>query len=259
MAFAVLIAILVSIGQLGLRRMHEINVSLGDITGRRSAKLRLAQEALMFSNRNSRITMEIFLVQNGARMGALLAARSENSEKISELVAEIGSRCESEKEKQLLAAVQAARRPYVGSYLRALSLLIDEKKHDAAAAAMVNETLPALLKYHAAWNEFVEFQKDQVDMAAKQAQVDYIKTRHLASLLIMLAVAVALGIAVVTTRQAQESYRQEVVAREDIQSELQRSEERMRMAVEAAKIGFLTGMLLKTSRSGPTPAKRYLV
>src|ERR1019366_4277348 len=152
MAFAVLIAMLVGIGQSGLRRMKEIEENLGDINGRRSDKLRLSREALRLSNRNSRITMEIFLVQDRAQTSMLLATRAENTKKISELVAEIASRCESEKEKQRLSAVEGARKPYIDSYLRALHLLVDERKHDAAASVMVNETLPVLLKYHAAWD-----------------------------------------------------------------------------------------------------------
>src|ERR1035438_3606110 len=170
-AFAALIALLVGIGQLGLRRMHEINDTLSDITGRRSDKLQLAREALMLSNQNSRITMEVFLVQDGARIDGLLAARSENTNRISELIAKVESGCESEEEKHLLATVHATRQVYVESYSRSLHLLVNEKEHDAAVAAMVNETLPAIRKYRAAWDEFVDFQRSQLDMAAKQAEV----------------------------------------------------------------------------------------
>jgi hypothetical protein len=186
MAFAVLITMLVGIGQSGLHRMKEIDATLSDITGRRSDKLQLAREALTLSNRNSRITMELFLVQDRALTGMLLAARAENTKNISALMAEIASRCESEKEKQRLSAVEGTRKPYVDSYLRAIHLLVDEGEHDAAVAVMVNETLPALLKYHAAWDEFVDFQKNQLGMAAKQAEVDYAKARRIASLLIVL-------------------------------------------------------------------------
>jgi hypothetical protein len=80
----------------------------------------------------------------------LLATRGENTKKISELVAEITSRCESEKEKQRLSVVEETRKPYIDSYLRAIHLLVDERERDAAVAVMVNETVPALLKYHAA-------------------------------------------------------------------------------------------------------------
>jgi diguanylate cyclase (GGDEF)-like protein/PAS domain S-box-containing protein len=216
MAFAVLITMLVGIGQSGLHRMKEIDATLSDITGRRSDKLQLAREALTLSNRNSRITMELFLVQDRALTGMLLAARAENTKNISALMAEIASRCESEKEKQRLSAVEGTRKPYVDSYLRAIHLLVDEGEHDAAVAVMVNETLPALLKYHAAWDEFVDFQKNQLGMAAKQAEVDYAKARRIASLLIVLAVAVALAIALFTTRETA----REIAARIDAQKEV---------------------------------------
>jgi diguanylate cyclase (GGDEF)-like protein/PAS domain S-box-containing protein len=216
MAFAVLIAVLVGIGQLGLRRMHEVNDTLTGITGARSDKLQLAREVLTLSNRNSRITMEVFLVQDRALTGMLLAERAENTKKISGLVAKIAGRCDSEDEKQQLLAVEETRKPYIDSYLRAIHLLVDEREHDAAVAVMVNETLPALLKYHAAWAEFVGFQKTQLDVAAKQAGVDYLKARHLGSLLIVLAVSIALGIAVFATRETA----REIAARIDAQNEV---------------------------------------
>jgi len=215
-AFAVLIAMLVGIGQSGLRRMKEIDGSPGDITGRRSDKLQLSREALRLSNRNSRITMEIFLVQDRAQTNLLLATRAENTKKITALVAEITSRCESAEERQRLSAVGATRKPYVDSYLRALHLLVDERERDAAVAVMVNETLPALVKYHAAWEEFVDFQRDQMIIANKQAEVEYAKARRLAYLLIVLAVGFALAIALFTTRETA----REIATRIDAQKEV---------------------------------------
>jgi len=216
LAFAVLIALLAGIGQLGLRRMKEVDNTLTDIMGRRLNNVRLAREALTLSNRNSRITMELFLLQDRAQIGMLLAERSENTKKISSLVAEIESRCESEKEKRALSAVDRARKPYVESYLRALHLLVDERKHEAAVAVMVNETLPALFKYHAAWDEFVVFQRTQLDMAAKQAEIDSAKARRLASLLIGSAVALALAIALFVTRETAREMAARVAATNEV-------------------------------------------
>jgi len=196
--------------------MKEIDGSLGDITGRRSDKLQLSREALRLSNRNSRITMEIFLVQDRAQTNLLLARRAENTKKITALVAEITSRCESAEERQRLSAVGATRKPYVDSYLRALHLLVDERKRDVAVAVMVNETLPALVKYHAAWEEFVDFQRDQMIIANKQAEVEYAKARRLAYLLIVLAVGFALAIALFTTRETA----REIATRIDAQKEV---------------------------------------
>src|ERR1700693_2927064 len=97
---------LMGIGQLGLRRMKEIDESLRDITGGRSDKLQLAREALTLSNRPSHITMGVFLVQDKAVTRMLLAERVRNTQRISGLLAEITSRCESENEKQRLSVVE---------------------------------------------------------------------------------------------------------------------------------------------------------
>ena len=287
MAFAVLIALLAGIGQFGLRRMQRLDEPLSDITGKKSTDLELARTALMTSNDNIRIVMEIVLVENRRLVEPLLVARSQNSKEITKLIEESESRCESEKEQQLLSEVKRTRQPYLESSQRAIHLLVDERKHDEAETVMVNETLPALHTYHAAWERFVELQKEELDAAVKQAQDDYAKARRLASLLIGLAVVLAIVIALFATREtahkiaaridaekevsklnagleervmqrtselsvaneeltveidhrqrAQESYRQEIIAREDVEIDLRRSDERMRMAVEAARIGF---------------------
>jgi diguanylate cyclase (GGDEF)-like protein/PAS domain S-box-containing protein len=214
-AFAVLIALLAGIGQFGLRRMQTIDETLGEITGKLLTDLELTRRALAISNDNNRIVMQIVLVKDRALIETLLATRSDNSKEITRLVEESERRCDSEKEKQLLSTVKRARKPYVESYLRAIHLHVDEGKHDAAEAALVNETFPALLRYHAAWNEFVDFQKNEVDVAVQQAQIDYIKARRLAYLLIVLAVAVALAIALFTTRQTA----REIAMRIDAQKE----------------------------------------
>lgn len=215
-AFAFLIAILLGIGQLGLRRMQEIDETLTDITDRQSTNLQLARKAVMISNDNNRIVMEIVLVENRALVEALLATRSENSKEITSLIEESEKRCLSNEERQLLDAVKTTRKPYVDSYLRAIHLLVDEGEHDAAEAVMINETLPALLKYHDAWEGFVDFQKDELDRALEQAHLNYAKARRLASLLIGLAVFVALVIAIFATRGAAHEISARIAAKNEV-------------------------------------------
>ncbi len=94
--------------------------------------------------------------------------------------------------------------------------MLDKGKHDAAEAVVFNETLPALLRYHAAWNEFVEFQNNEVNLAARQAHVDYARAHRLVVLLVVLAIAVALAIAVFTTRHTAH----EIAARIDAEKEV---------------------------------------
>lgn len=124
MAFAILIAILLLIGQLGLRRMQRIDDTLADITGRQSTNLQLARRALMISNENNRIDLETVLVENRALVETLLGTRSENDKEIARLVEQSESRCESKSEKELLIEVEAARKPYEESYQQAIHLLL---------------------------------------------------------------------------------------------------------------------------------------
>jgi diguanylate cyclase (GGDEF)-like protein/PAS domain S-box-containing protein len=216
MAFAFLIAILLGIGQLGLRRMQEIDKTVSDITGRQSTNLQLARKALMISNDNNRITMEIVLVENRALVETLLATRSENSKEITRLIEESERRCESREERQLLDAVKRTRKPYIESYLRAIHLLVDEGNHDQAEAVMINETLPTLLKYHDAWEGFVDFQKNELDGAVQQAELNYAKARRVASLLIGLAVFVALVIAIFATRETAHEISARIAAKNEV-------------------------------------------
>ena len=182
--------------------MQTIDETLSDITGSKLTDLELARRALTISNDNNRIVTEIVLVENRRLVEPLLAARSQNSKEITKLIEESESRCESEKEKKVLAEVKRTRKPYLESCQRAIHLLIDEGKHDEAETVMVNETLPALHTYHAAWEKFVEFQQEELDAAVKQAQVNYGGARRLASLLIGLAVILAIMIALFATRGA---------------------------------------------------------
>jgi diguanylate cyclase (GGDEF)-like protein/PAS domain S-box-containing protein len=214
--FIVLIAILLSIGQLGLRRMQTIDEALPDITGRQSANLQIARRALMISNDNNRIAMEIVLVENRALVETLVATSSANSREITRLIEESESRCQSDQERHLLSAVKESRKLYLESAQRAIRLIIDERQHAEAETVMVNEALPSLLKYQAAWDAFVEFQKDELDDAVRQAQVDYARARRLNSLLIGLAVFLAIVIAIFTTRRTA----REMIARGAAQNEV---------------------------------------
>ena len=170
----------------------------------------------MISNDNTRIVMELVLVENRRLVESLLAARSQNSNEISKIIEESESRCNSEKERQVLSEVKRTRKPYLESCQRAIHLLVDERKHDDAERVMISETLPALHTYHAAWERFVEFQKDELDAAVKQAHDDYAKARRLASLLIGLAVVLAVVIALFATRETAH----EIAARTDAEKEV---------------------------------------
>jgi hypothetical protein len=85
-AFTVLIALLAGIAQFGLRRMQAIDETFFDVTGRKLVALQVARRALKLSDDNSRIVMEIVLVENRPLVNTLSAIRSENSNEITRLL-----------------------------------------------------------------------------------------------------------------------------------------------------------------------------
>ena len=199
-AFAIPVAILTAVGWLGLSRMSQMNNGMNEILDRHWSKVQVANQARSYSNLNNRITMQIFLLADREEINTLLICRSENSDKISALIKELEARVESAKEKELLNALKSARAPYVESYKQNTHMLLQENKPEKAREGMVRVTLPLLLKYHAAWSEFIRFEGEEMDRAAQESNLTYAATRKLVFLLSVLAIVFAIGIAGFVTR-----------------------------------------------------------
>ncbi len=227
-AFSFLIAVLVSIGWLGLNRMGQVNANLEKILKQRWAKVQLAREALSYSNLNNRITMEVFLLKDGEAIAPLLARRAENTDQISNLVGQIERKIEPGKEEELFAAVKRRRAPYVESYRHALDLLLHENKSEEARAMMVGETLPHLVDYQHAWEAFVQFEGDQMDETAREGTASYARARVLVLFLIVLAGTVAIAIAIFVTR----GMVKDADERKQAEEALREGEEKYRSIVE---------------------------
>ncbi|MGB7846413.1 MAG: MCP four helix bundle domain-containing protein [Candidatus Acidiferrum sp.] len=228
-AFGVLVGLLMAVGYLGLDRMDQINANLENIMGSQWTKLHLAKEALTDSNRNSRITLQIFLLTNREEIAPLLDRRAENTKKISIALEEIKRRCDSQEEKRLLSSVEDARKPYLESYLQALHLLLDEHKRSEATKIITKQTTPALLQYHAAWDELMRFEMNQVDIAAKQSRVRYASTRRLALWMIAAAVFIAIAIALFGIRKIVQEMKTRMSAEREVSDLNADLEQRVRL------------------------------
>jgi signal transduction histidine kinase/CheY-like chemotaxis protein len=189
-SFGFLVCILLGLGWLGLSRMSRIHSDLEDLVTKRWAKVKLCRTALAYSSLNSRITVEVFLLDNSDQIAPLLKNRAENTKIISALLSQIQAQGVAPgREHELLDAIVLARTPYIASYLQALHLLIDEHKYVKARAVMVDQTLPLLIRYHEAWNRFVEFQGEQMDEAATDSRSHYARAHTVVLSLILLAAA----------------------------------------------------------------------
>ena len=131
-------------------------------TSSRSAlevRLELAEQALVYSNRNIQITTEI-LIQASEEVLPLLVERTENSANIAALVQTIREQVESETERELLDAASVSWLA-AHKYGPSLHQLIDKQRSAAAGQAMANVMLPFLLD-NASWRAFVQFLRAQV-------------------------------------------------------------------------------------------------
>jgi diguanylate cyclase (GGDEF)-like protein len=197
--FAVLIGTLLGAGYLALRHMEQMYASLQRAASSALVDVQLAQDGLQYSNENSRLTLEIFLVKNREASDALLARRAENSQQIALIIDALGPRCSSEAEKGLLNAVKESRNTYAASSQLALHLLRDKGKRDAAIEVMVEHTAPVLYQYHATWYEFLRYQLDEVRAATERERSQYAATHRTMLVIMALAGLLAGGIAFVGT------------------------------------------------------------
>jgi diguanylate cyclase (GGDEF)-like protein len=228
-AFGVLVGLLVAIGYLGLHRMDQTNANLDDVLGSRWTKLRLAREALTYSNQNSRTTLQIFLIEDRGEITSLLDKRAEVSKKIAARLAEIRPRCDAQEEKSLLSAVEDLRGRYMRDYLRALHVLLEDHNRGEATEIMTKQTTPALLQYHAEWEEFIRYEMDQVDIAAKQSRIHYAAARRVALLIIVIAAIMAGAIGLFVIRKIVGEMRTRLSAEREVSNLNEGLEQRVRL------------------------------
>jgi two-component system sensor histidine kinase/response regulator len=199
LSFGLLIAVLLSVGWVGIRQLRRVDQDLAKMVDQRWEKVQLARKAQALSNINNRLTMQVFLVDE-PEIKALMVERSSNSEKISRLIETLRSRVESKEEEELLNAIDKKRNPYIDSYKRALRSLVEGKNPDAARAVMVKQALPGLIEYHDAWNAYVDYQGHQMDLAKEGNAVTGAATRETTVLLTAFAVLFAITMAIFVTR-----------------------------------------------------------
>ena len=226
-AFAALIGILLGIGWLGQSRLSLMNDNIKEIADHRWAKVQLAREALRYSSLNSRITMQVFILDDRKTVDSLLEQRASNTGRISELLEKIEAGADSQTEKKLLAAVWANRNPYVESYQRALGLLLKDGQPEAGRKMMAQVVTPNLIAYHKAWEDFVSFEGARMDEVRDDAEAYYIASRKLALVLLTLALILASAVAIFVTRGTAKEIRNRLQAEQGLREAQEALERRV--------------------------------
>ncbi len=190
--------VLFIVGWQGISHLRRLETQTVVVVYKQWQNERLIRDAFHLSDDNSRITLMVFLTDDPGEISRLLVQRGQTTARISELVGTIELRLDTEKEKELLAAVKAARTPYIESYQQALELLLTEHKRDEARRMMVDTVHPNLIAYHEAWNAFDQYEVDVINQAVEKSKAEYIAGQRSFLLTLLFAGLITGAIAIFT-------------------------------------------------------------
>ena len=227
LSFLVLISIVVGVGFMGLKAMDNLHVDARTIAETQWTEVQMASEALTYSNRNSRINMQIVVSNDRPDINSLLARRTENTARISALLQQLQARARSAREQELLNAINQARSDYVASYKQATDVSLEQKNVEEARRQLIQTSFPLLLKYHLAWSDFVRFQTDEMDKQLRRSTDKYAAARKRTIYLISLSVLLAFAIAAIVLNKLMV----EIVRRESAENDLRRMNEDLELKV----------------------------
>ena len=230
--FCLLAALLFVVGWQGVHHLRQLDREMQNVIYDRLSEEQQVREAFQLSDLNSRLLLSIFLLDEPDEIKGLLVQRAANSERISGLIRAIEPRLNTEEEKRLLAAVEAARKPYVESYKQALAKLLDGHQRNEAQKMMMEHALPYIGVYHAAWSAFTQCQVDKIEQGIKQSKADFVAAQRRLVFLIILACLITAAIAVYVTFRISREIAGRQRAEEALNQSYDQLEQRIRQRTE---------------------------
>jgi len=197
--FAVPIVIMLVVGYWASHRVLSVDHAVDQAIDSRLTKLQWVHEAVRYSNINNGITTRLFFDRNPATQQDVLARRDENSRSLTAIVAKLQAHSDSERERQLLAAIKEARAPYLNSYHEALKVLLQDNNTTKAEAIMVKQVMPGLYTYRTAWQDLASFEMEQIRNINEQGEDVDRRTRRVALTIVWLAAILGTAIGAFAT------------------------------------------------------------
>ena len=201
LGYAVLVCIGLAVAVVALDRMSRLNDRFAGVVGERVELVRLTHETLENSIENARRTLQVFLLGGPKIRGTeeLLAEMARTTRSIGVSNDQIQKMLTLPREKELFAAVEEKRTPYIESRKRAEALL-EAGRRDDAIAAIAGDTMPRLTVYRAAWESFLELQQELMKQAVVESADSYRSARLIVIALMLLGAAMAVAISFLQTR-----------------------------------------------------------
>jgi methyl-accepting chemotaxis protein len=200
LGFGLVLMLLASIIGIGIARMAVMNENTDRIVNKDWVKASLANEIGDLANDNAKASMELFLTSDKQAITRVQERIENGKKKMTDTIGQLEGLLYLPEGKARLARLKESRKLYVASFTKASQLLLDDGKHDAATAVMLNETLPALKNFIADSDELVNLQKSTVDKSGKEAAQTYESARSLMVSLGIAAIVAGVLAAILVTR-----------------------------------------------------------
>jgi methyl-accepting chemotaxis protein len=197
--FGAILLCVIAVGGFGLTWLGRLNSNMSASIQKRYNTVELTRQTIEHSITNARITFQLFETTDPDEEKKLNQQNDAISQEISGQVAEIEKSLSSPQEHEVFEIVTRDRDAYKVARTNAKKLLLD-KKRDQAMAALSGEVIPALDKYRATWQKFIDLQTAAMQQSMKESQQAYALGRTIALLLLVATLILATLTAVSVTR-----------------------------------------------------------
>src|SRR5271166_1287495 len=197
--FGAMLLGMIAVGGFGLTWLGRMNSSMSTTLQKRYNTVELTHQTIENSITNARITLQLFETTDLEQEKKLNQQNEAISHDISTQIAEIEKSLNSVQERDLFEVVTQDRQAYISARQKAKALLAD-KKRDQAMAALSAEVIPALDKYRAAWQRFIDLQTAAVQQSMKESQEAYAVGRKIALFILACAIVMTMFVAISVTK-----------------------------------------------------------
>ena len=197
--FGAILLCVIAVGGFGLAWLGRLNSNMSSSMQKRYNTVELTHQTIANSITNARITLQLFETADPEQEKKLNQENEGISHQISGQVAEIEKGLSSYQERDQFEIVTQDRQAYISARNKAKALLTD-KKRDQALATLSGEVIPALDKYRASWQKFIDLQTAAVAQTMKESQQAYAAGRTIALLLLIVALILSTFSAISVTK-----------------------------------------------------------
>lgn len=207
--FGAILLCVIAVSGIGLSWLGRLNSNMSASMQGRYNTVELTHQTIENSITNARITLQLFEATDPEQEKKLNQQNDAISQEITGQVAVIEKSLSSSRERELFETVTQDREAYKAARQKAKKLLLD-KKRDRALTSLSEEVIPALDKYRASWQRFIDLQTAAVVQSMKESQEAYTAGRRIALLLLVVTVILATFAAISVTKSITAPIRQAV-------------------------------------------------